>query len=157
LQYWDLPFGVWYEPHCNNRKEKWRIWNCHRYATNRHDVTEILLKVALNTMKQTKKANYFVFSAPFICFKILWLLYCIPLLSSCRYYGRKPFEHELCTRFRKTTNHTHVSNKYKVLIAQFVICVRNSYWQISLSTNIERKTTHIRKKPFKLYIKCFSW
>jgi hypothetical protein len=67
LQYWDLPFGVWYEPHCNNRKEKWRIWNCHRCATNSHDIAELLLKVALNTMKQTNKANYFVFSAPLIC------------------------------------------------------------------------------------------
>jgi hypothetical protein len=35
--------------------------------TDRHDIAEILLKVALNTMKQTNKANYFVFPAPLIC------------------------------------------------------------------------------------------
>jgi hypothetical protein len=33
---------------------------------NRHDIAEILLKVPLSTMKQTNKANYFVFSAPLI-------------------------------------------------------------------------------------------
>jgi hypothetical protein len=98
--------------------------------SDRHDITEILLKVALNTITLTllelimkskinryKARKTLKFKSHIFYKKWQWKNHYFHCFV--RFYSHKTFEYEFCSHTWKTSNQNVTSNRYSILIGRF--------------------------------------
>ena len=98
--------------------------------SDRHDITEILLKVALNTITLTllelimkskinryKARKTLKFKSHIFYKKWQWKNHYFHCFV--RFYSHKTFEYEFCSHTWKTSNQNVRTNKYSILIGYF--------------------------------------